>query len=472
MSKQFISPALVTCIIGFTIIHFITYFFPADLLLMVLIFFGFGIILFGTFYYGPLHLKMPLGLFLTGVIIFLSVDTSFFAGMREGLLQMRNMVGLLVVIPMVSWVLREEAFLESAISYAHDFVDTSKKFYFGMVSFTQIIAYFLLFGAIPMLYQFVTMILKDEKGEAWERYKGTAILRGFALSVLWVVSIPSFAYVVEVMDASLWKAIVQGLGVAVMGTIAAILFFPVENRKYHVNFTRGLQHEIDEIMQHTRNKRETKRIVREFIILFISLFGSIFILSAFIDMELLILIPLTIFVWILSYYIVKKRLYKLTHIAALYIKEEMASKSYQLCVMIGAGLLIAGLTKTGFANWVVNSLYALEAIAPFINLLYLLPFMVIILGFAGLGPLTVMVLVAGILQTIHLPYPPELIVLAVTLGSSISILLSPLIMPIIVLSDSNGLSGFKNGFQFNGVFAAVLYILVMTYIQIMAYVAG
>ncbi|MFD1385621.1 hypothetical protein ACFQ4Z_02320 [Oceanobacillus oncorhynchi subsp. oncorhynchi] len=472
MSKQFVSPALVICIIGFTMVHFITYFFQVNLLLTLLVWFGFGIIFFGTLFYGPLHLKMPLGLFLTGVIIFLSVDTSFLSGMREGLLQMRNMVGLLVIIPMVSWVLREEAFLESAISYAHDFVDTSKKFYFGMVSFTQVIAYFLLFGAIPMLYQFVSMILKDEKGEAWERYKGTAILRGFALSVLWVVSIPSFAYVVEAMEASLWKSILQGLGVAALGTIVAILFFPLENKKYHVNFTRGLQHEIDEIMQHTRNKRETKRIVREFMILFLSLFGSIFILSAWVNMELLVLIPLTILVWILSYYLVKKRLYKLTHIAALYVKEEMAGKSYQLCVMIGAGMLIAGLTKTGFAGWVVDSLYALEAVAPFINLLYLLPFMVIILGFAGLGPLTVMVLVAGILQTIHLPYPPELIVLSVTLGSSISILLSPVIMPIIVLSGSNGLSGFKNGFQFNGVFAVVLYALVMTYIQLMAYMAG
>ncbi len=100
-----------------------------------------------------------------------------------------------------------------------------------MISFTQIIAYFLLFGAIPMLYQFVSMILKDEKGEAWERYKGTAILRGFALSVLWVVSIPSFAYVVEAMDASLWKSIVQGLGVSAAGSILAILFFPLENKK-------------------------------------------------------------------------------------------------------------------------------------------------------------------------------------------------------------------------------------------------
>ena len=101
--------------------------------------------------------------------------------------------------------------------------------------------------------------------------------------------------------------------------------------------------------------------------------------------------------------------------------------------------------------------------------LYLLPFIVIILGLMGLGPLTVMVLVAGILTTLDLPYPPELIVLAITSGSVISILLSPLILPLIVLSNANGLSSLKNGIKNNWKFALVFYGLTQTYIQIMIY---
>ena len=93
--------------------------------------------------------------------------------------------------------------------------------------------------------------------------------------------------------------------------------------------------------------------------------------------------------------------------------------------------------------------------------------MVIILGFFGLGPLTVMVLVGGILGNLDLPYPSELIVLAVTSGSALSILLSPIIMPIIVLSASNGLSGVKNGIKFNWKYALVIYIMVQAYIQSM-----
>ncbi|WP_370459694.1 hypothetical protein [Oceanobacillus sp. AG] len=91
----------------------------------------------------------------------------------------------------------------------------------------------------------------------------------------------------------------------------------------------------------------------------------------------------------------------------------------------------------------------------------------IILGFFGLGPLTVMVLVGGILGNLDLPYPPEIIVLAVTSGSAISILLSPLIMPVITLNGANGLSGFKNGIRFNWKYALVLYVVVQIYVQLM-----
>src|SRR5699024_3418747 len=113
------------------------------------------------------------------------------------------------------------------------------------------------------------------------------------------------------------------------------------------------------------------------------------------------------------------------------------------------GMMIYALNQTDFAQTVVDGIYGLQSILPFINILYLLPFIVIILGFCGLGPLTVMALVGGILGSLHFPYPPEIIVLAITSGSAIAILLSPLIMPVITLSSANGLSGLKTGIRYN-----------------------
>ncbi|MFC4023517.1 hypothetical protein ACFOUV_06745 [Oceanobacillus longus] len=456
---------LTISIIIFTILHFYTYFYENTILLNLLSISGIGIFFFAVIIYTPPKIKMPFGLFIVGMIILIFSDTSMIQGVRDGFLQMRNMIGLLVIVPMISWVLREEPYLEAIMGFGHRLLNTSRKFYFGIISFTQIIAYFLLFGSIPMMYQFVNMILKDEKGEAWEHFKGTAVLRGFALSVMWVVSIPSFAFVVETMDANLGITIVQGMIVSTIGIFVALIFSKFEEKKYGVDLTAGLTTEIEDLLSHSSNKKEMNRHVIEFAVLFISLFGSIFILNAFVEVELLVLIPLVVMVWIGTYYVIKRKINNFFHTAKSYVQKDMARQSYQLCVMLGAGILIFALTQTGFASFVVNGIYSMQEILPFLNVLYFLPFMVIILGFVGLGPLTVMVLVAGILETIYLPYPPELIVLAVTLGSSISILLSPVLMPIIILSGANGLSGFKNGVLFNWKYALVIYVLVMGYVQ-------
>ncbi|WP_188454250.1 hypothetical protein [Virgibacillus oceani] len=464
--KSFINVSLRFFILVYAILHFVTYFFENKILLSFLGICGFGILVFAIAARTITKMKLPFALFLTGVVILTLSGAPIADGMLNGFRQMRNMIGLLIVVPMISWVLKEEAYMESIIRFSHKMLNTSRKFYFGMISFTQVIAYFLNFGSIPMMYQFANMILKDEKGEAWENFKGTALLRGFALSTMWVVSIPSFAFVVETMDASLWISILQGLGLSVCGIMLAVIFSRFEEKRYGADLTAGLQNEIDEVLRHTANKGQIKRNVVEFVILFVSLFGSIFILHSFLAMELLFLIPLVVLIWILVFYMIKKRPHKLMKEVKVYIGRDIKHQAYQLSVMLGAGMMISALNQTDFAAIVIDGIYSLKESLPLINVLYFLPFMVIILGFFGLGPLTVMVLVGGILGSLDLPYQPELIVLTVTSGSAISILLSPLIMPIIALSGVNGLGGLKNGIQFNWKYAVVIYAAVQVYVQL------
>jgi hypothetical protein len=450
----------------YALLHFTTYFYHQEVLIFLLMVSGLAILTFALIYQKISRFKLPLTLFLGGLIIFIVSDTNLIYGFTGGLLQMRDVIGLLVVVPMISWVLKEEFYMEAIVAFGHRLLDSSKKFYAGMVTFTQIIAYFLLFGAIPMMYQFVTMILRDQKGEAWENFKGTALLRGFALATLWVISIPSFVFVVDVMEASLLISILQGMGMAAVGVILAVIFSYFEEKRYGVDLTAGLQGQIDEVLQASKNHKDTNKNVMEFAVLFLSLFGTIFLLYSLMDMELLILIPLTIIVWTIVYFTAKGRLNHFFTDVKAHMQEHIVRQSYQLSVMLGAGMLIFALNQTDFAQTVVDGIYSLQEMVPFLNLLYFLPFIIIILGFFGLGPLTVLVLVGGILGSIHLPYPPELIVLAVTSGSAISILLSPLIMPIITLSGSNGLSGFTNGIRFNWKYALALYVVVQIYVQV------
>ncbi|MFZ3577180.1 hypothetical protein [Virgibacillus sp. DJP39] len=463
--KQLTALGLKIAISFYTLLHFFTYFYRVDFLLYVLSFCGFLTLLFAAFTITVKQFKLPLFLFLSGVLVLFYSEGSTVDGLYHGFLQMRSIIGLLVIVPMIGWVLREEPYIEEILAFAHKGINTSRKFYFGIVSFTQVISYFLLFGSIPMMYQFVTVILKNQTGEAWENFKGTALLRAFALSTMWVISIPSFIFAVETLEASLWVAILQGFGMAALGSITAVIFSYFQEKKYGINLTEALQSEIENVLSSYTNRKELKKKVIEFMLLFITLFGTIFLLHGVYAANLMTTIPIVVVVWTLFYYLAKKSTKKLVKHTQVYFSEDMLKQSYQLCIMLAAGVLINGLNQTGFGTAFIAGVQYVQSVFPFINFLYFLPFIVIFLGFIGLGPLTVMVLVAGLLQNVALPYPPELIVLTITSGSVISILLSPVIMPVIVLSASNGLSLFKNGIQFNGKYAIVFYIIVQLYVQ-------
>ncbi|RDW17532.1 hypothetical protein CWR48_13480 [Oceanobacillus arenosus] len=466
--RAFASWGLSLSIATYGLLHFITYFYTHSYLLSILSISGIGIMAFSIIILSVKKLKMPLSLLIVGFAVLYYSGTPIMEGIHKGFLEMRNMVGLLIVVPLISWVLREEPYIEAIVGYGNKLLITSRKFYFGIISFTQVVAYFLLFGSIQIVYHFVDEVLKKKKGEAWENFKGTALLRGFALSTMWVISIPSFVFVVEVMDASLIISILQGFGMSIIGIFIALIFSHFEEKKYGVDLTAGLESEFAEVMRSNKyNDKYMKQDFIEFVILFFTLFGSIFIIQAFVDIELLVLIPLAVISWIFIYYMYKKRVYKLWKQVKEHVKDDIIYESYQLCVMLGAGMMIFSLIQTDFASMVVDGIYGLQATIPFINLLYFLPFIVIVLGFFGLGPLTVMALVGGILGSLNLPYPPEIIVLTVTSGSAISILLSPLIMSVITLSGANGLNGFKNGIGFNWKYAIALYVVVQVYVQLM-----
>jgi len=453
-------------IIAYALLHFMTTFIPNSFLEKLLGMVGLLMFILTLFYIKASRFKLPLFILTLGIIILIFSQTSLQTGLHYGMLQMRGIIGLLIVMPIISYALQEEPYIEDIMALFHRFIDTSKRFYFSIVTFTQIIAYFLLFGSIPMMHQFINIILKNHKSFAWENYKATALLRGFALSTMWVISIPSFIFAVETLGASLSATILQGMGIALLGSIMAMIFAHFREKKLGVNLTPPLQEAIQAAVANASPQEVRVKKVIEFGLLFLTLFGSVFLIHAIFHVRLMILIPLVIIFWVISFYIIKQKTKKLPLTFKQYYQHDLTNQAYQLSVMLAVGVLIYALNQTDFSNMTVESLTYVQAALPFINVLSLLPFIIIFLGFAGLGPLTVMVLVAGILESMSFPYPAELIVLSVTSGSVISILISPLIMPVIVLSSANKLSLFTNGFKFNWKYALAFYLLVQVYIQL------
>src|SRR5699024_9495080 len=83
--------------------------------------------------------------------------------------------------PLIKWVLQEENYVEDMMSVFNKFINTSKKFYFSLVSLTQILAYFLLFPSIPTMYQLTDVFFNDRNVDMREYKTGTPLLRIFSL---------------------------------------------------------------------------------------------------------------------------------------------------------------------------------------------------------------------------------------------------------------------------------------------------
>ncbi|MCA0969293.1 hypothetical protein LCM20_01660 [Halobacillus litoralis] len=450
----------------YVIMHFIVYFIGGEDLSTGLSLLGLTAFLLGYFFLPIKQAGISLLLLIIALIVHLTAGISLIEGVVSGFTVMSGLIALLLIVPTISWVLEEKPYIESVINVAQNLLNTSRKFYFGMMVITQIISYFLLFGSIPMVYSMINNFLSDQKGEAWENYKGTALLRAFSLTTMWVVSIPSFIYAVDALGASLSLSIAQGFVISFAGILLSVLFSHFQERHYGIDLTKGIQEQLAKITEQKKQDTRGNRDALEFGILFVTLFGSIFLLNALWDIRLLMIIPIVIVVWVLLYFIIRKRSSGITENGKVYVTQSIPNKAQQFSILLAAGFLINAVNQSGYGQYLIDGLFYVTDAVPFLNFLWVLPFVVILLGLIGLGPLTVIVLVSGILQGVELPYPPEIVVLGITSGSVISIMLSPLILPSIILSSVNGLSIIKNGLLFNFKYAIAFYFMVQLYLQL------
>lgn len=453
----------------YVLIYFIVSFTGGETLSTAMSLFGLAAFIIGYVLLPVKQAWISLLLLIIALIVHLVAGTSLTQGVVDGFTVMSGLIALLLIVPAISWVLEEKPYIESVINFAQRLLNTSRKFYFGMMVITQIISYFLLFGSIPMVYGMINDFLNKQKGEAWENYKGTALLRAFSLTTMWVVSIPSFIFAVDALGASLGLSILQGFFISFAGILLSVLFSKYQERHYGVDLTAGIQEQLAEIAEQKKQDSRGNKDAVEFAVLFVTLFGSIFFLNAVWAVDLLLIIPIVITAWVILYFIVRGRTGAIVENGKVYLKESIPNKAQQFSILLAAGFLINAVNQSGYGEYIIDGLFYLTDVVPFLNFLWALPFVVIVLGFIGLGPLTVIVLVSGILQGVELPYPPEIVVLGITSGSVISIMVSPLILPSIILSSVNKLSIVKNGLMFNYKYAIVFYLMVQLYLQLVVF---
>ncbi|WP_218970534.1 hypothetical protein [Alkalihalobacterium alkalinitrilicum] len=409
---------------------------------------------------------LPLSLCLMGLTIYFStVKNIDIEVLLNGISEMRVMVFVLVVVPIVRWVLNSKKYIQSVMVCSNKYLRSSISFYAGMMAVTQVVSFFLLVAAVPVTYQFVSRYQIEKNKALWEYLKNTAIIRGFALTSIWSISIPSFVYAIEALGASVKITIFHGFILSIVGIMIGTILFAITNWKN----TSALTVEIRKTVNYSFNSNEEKvlkRLLLEFFLLLVSLIFSILIFNFYFSWGLLKVIPIVVIIWTVTYFIIQKKLKFLLTEVTKYFKTDIPLKAKEVSIFLSAGLLISSINESRAGQILIEEIYHLIINYNFINFLVILPFLIVLFAFFGLPASASMVLVGGILQGVLLPYSPEAIVLSLTLGNVIGVLISPFMIPGVLLSSVNMSVPYRYTFASNKLYALCFIIVAIIYILV------
>ncbi|WP_139311323.1 hypothetical protein [Bacillus sp. MRMR6] len=381
----------------------------------------------------------------------------------KGTLELADIIVLILIVPLIGWVIQHENYIDSIFLKARIFLKSSVQYFTGVMVFTQVLSHFLLIGSIPLIYQFVNDNIKGSSNGI-EYLKNLSILRGFALGTLWVVTIPSFSYSVKASGASLISVMVQGFIVSTIAIILSLLLFYYRDKSGWADATALIQDKIMGI-DHQVDKGYMNKCIKEFFILFLSFLVISITLHMYVGWDLLVVVPQVTIICVLAYFLLKKSLPKLKNHSKQYFFKDILNKSEELSIYFSVSIFIFAVRVSDIGVYIVDLLNLITSL-PWINLYMLLPFLMLLLGFAGLGPLTSMILVGGLLLNLPIPFTPELLVLSLTVGSAISTMMSPIGVSVIMLSTNGHVGKFTLSIKSNYVFCTLLYLISQIYIQV------
>ncbi|PAV28392.1 hypothetical protein CIL05_17315 [Virgibacillus profundi] len=400
---------------------------------------------------------------LAGLISLFTNQANIWEVYWMGMLELADIIVLILIVPLISWIILHEKYIDSIFSKASFILKTRVSYFSGVMLFTQVLSHFLLIGSIPLIYQFVKENIK-ETHIGIEKLKNLSILRGFSLGTLWVVTIPSFSYSVQTSNASILTVIIQGFIFSSISILVSIYFFVHKYQSAWVNAASMIDNKISSI-EHQIDKGYMNKCVKEFLLLFIFFFGVTVLIHLLLDWDLLVVIPQVTIICVLAYFLFKKSLILLMSHSKHYFLNDIMRKNEELSIYFSVSIFIYAVQVSDIGIYIADVLNLLTS-SPLINLYMLLPFLMVLLGFVGLGPLTSMVLVGGLINSLSIDFIPELLVLSLTVGSAISIMMSPIGVSVIMLSTVSNIGKLELSLKSNYTYCLFIYLFSQVYIQV------
>jgi hypothetical protein len=449
----------VTALVMFILLYFLSTISEVTLIIELLSMLGF-VMLISIFLLLPVRgLILPI-LLITLSILIVWMTSSSPVVMWLGLREMSAIIPLIILISLVSWIIGHRPYVKAIMSRGGKLITTTTRFFSIVAGLTHLISSFMTVGGIVFVYQMFRNAKNKQVSEySWDFTMSTAIMRGFTLTVLWTAVHPAFAYGLAGTNAPLLPTVVKGFGLACIGFVLGIFIFRLQMKRFQIS--KDVLPDLS-----TCSDVQLDGLVWKFLCWVFLLMGGIFITNQWLHINILLAVPVVIVLVTTLYFASNRSMSQYKQLWVHLVTVDLEKKKKEILLILSAGLLVGTLKETGYGHVLFG--YFLTAVEWLnINVLIGLTFVVILLGFCGFPPIPAMVLLSGILVNLPGDYAPELIALSLLLGVSVTLVIAPVTVPLLLISSQNGRSLAENGFRWNIVFGVTLLIVGIGYIQLL-----
>ena len=310
--------------------------------------------------------------------------------------------------------------------------------------------------------------LTDPSAEPMVRRLSSAIIRGYALTVLWAPSSVPFATAVSFTGASVLWVMIPGFLLAMCGLAFHAFLERRAGPKSQSHFRwQDTQEAVS--LESGQAVFETKpsRVI-EFFVVLATIILSIVIISQISSLSLLQVIPLVILSVTVCVLLFSGQIGELFRISKDYVREILPGKNQELVLLTASGILVSAFDQTGTGLRLFELLTrALEPLP--IGMPSALAVTILIIGLIGIPPLVITILVATLMDPAMKAMSPELISLSIASAICAGTMLTPNSVPLLVLSGLIQRTPFQAGLRWNLPFAVVFFVFTQIVIEIAWY---
>lgn len=309
------------------------------------------------------------------------------------------------------------------------------------------------------MYQLINSGTEQKGLRVSKEFLSTAILRGYALMMLWSVFSPGFAYVSQNLGVNFFLMFLLGIGLAVIGVVISVFIYYFNNRD---EASQKIQ--LDETDESQRmSLREHRKRTAELVVLFVFLILLILLLVEVFSFPILTAVPIVVLFTVVLYFAIFSDMpFFIQHLLN-YIRNQLESKYKELTLLFVMGVFITALEETGLGR------LGFELFLSFVDTYHLdvyifLILLVVFIGAIGFPPIPLLIIISNIISTIPIGKSPELFMLSLLIGTAMALVLSPVTVPLMIMGNLNGMSMLRNGIVWNYLFGIVFLVVSIAYI--------